>query len=416
MKDIKPLKLGKSNHKLFGNLLIKLKKFKYVVAAAGLVIALLIGVGLWLRTSNTQVIHFVVNQIRQQPNLKTENNRVNVLLLGTAGGRHAGPNLTDTIMVASYDTKSRRVDLISLPRDIWLDSTKSKINAVYQIGLNKGDGLGLVRKEIGGVLGIEIPYAARIDFAGFEEAVDMVEGIEVNIPNSFDDYLYPVDGQEDNMCGYTQKEVDLSGEQSKALSVPDGKYLALMDDKGQIATVSADLTNGIVFPEDQGIKLFGCRYEHLSFKKGPMYLDGATALKFVRSRHGTNGEGSDFARSRRQQVVLQAFKDKALSLETLSDPQKVIGIITSFSGRVDTDIPLEQYLDFIKLTKQVRSVNSFVINEKGTNPLLRTPSPWDYGGAWVLVPTGGDYAQIHSFVQKMFQATRNATDSATLSN
>ena len=45
-------------------------------------------------------------------------------------------------------------------------------------------------------------------------------------------------------------------------------------------------------------------------------MDGQTALKFARSRHGNNGEGSDFARSERQQKIILAVKDKVLSAST----------------------------------------------------------------------------------------------------
>ena len=53
-------------------------------------------------------------------------------------------------------------------------------------------------------------------------------------------------------------------------------------------------------------------------------MDGDTALKFVRSRHGSNGEGSDFARAARQQKVIAAFKSKVLSFGTLINPKNII--------------------------------------------------------------------------------------------
>jgi anionic cell wall polymer biosynthesis LytR-Cps2A-Psr (LCP) family protein len=65
----------------------------------------------------------------------------------------------------------------------------------------------------------------------------------------------------------------------------------------------------------------------VSFKKGPQHMDGKTSLTFVRSRRGTNGEGSDFARSRRQQKVLMAVKEKVLDLGMLLHPKKISTII-----------------------------------------------------------------------------------------
>src|SRR3970282_549133 len=83
---------------------------------------------------------------------------------------------------------------------------------------------------------------------------------------------------------------------------------------------------------------FTCRYEELSFTKGLKHMDGTTVLKFVRSRHGTGGEGSDFARSARQQKVILAFRQKVLSTETLTSPQKIIDLSKTFGDTIDTAI------------------------------------------------------------------------------
>ena len=93
----------------------------------------------------------VVSQILSGTSLKTSGGRVNVLLLGIAGGAHDGANLTDTIMVASYDLKNNDAYLISIPRDLWLPSFQSKANAVYQTGLSQKNGLGLAKTVIGNI-------------------------------------------------------------------------------------------------------------------------------------------------------------------------------------------------------------------------------------------------------------------------
>jgi hypothetical protein len=64
--------------------------------------------------------------------------RVNVLLLGIGGGDHDGPNLTDTIMVASIDPVNKTADLISVPRDLWVNVTghgPMKLNAAFETGI-----------------------------------------------------------------------------------------------------------------------------------------------------------------------------------------------------------------------------------------------------------------------------------------
>lgn len=316
---------------------------------------------LYIALSTTSVVTFVFGP---GATLQQDEGRVNVLLLGMAGGKHDGATLTDTIIVTSYNPKNHQVDLIAIPRDLWVEKHQAKVNTFYQTGLTYDKGLEFARNEIGQVLGIKIPYAVRVDFSGFTEAIDLVGGIYVKVEKSFDDYLYPIDGKEKDLCGYSEEE--------------------------QIATDSAKLE-------------FPCRYEHISFKQGLISMDGETALKFSRSRNGTNNEGTDFARSRRQQLVLQAFKDKVLSLETLFDPRKVVELIKTFGDSVETDIPQAKYLEFAALLRNIDKVHSFVLDTGGDNPLLVTP-PSDSYGTWVVIPQNNDFSKIHQFVDDIFSS------------
>ena len=63
--------------------------------------------------------------------LKSTAGRTNVLVLGIAGGGHAGADLTDTMIILSIAPEQKKVALLSLPRDIWSDTLKDKINSAY---------------------------------------------------------------------------------------------------------------------------------------------------------------------------------------------------------------------------------------------------------------------------------------------
>ena len=56
---------------------------------------------------------------------KTNEEKINILLLGIGGGSHDGPLLTDTIMFASIDPLKPSINLISIPRDLWVDEMSS---------------------------------------------------------------------------------------------------------------------------------------------------------------------------------------------------------------------------------------------------------------------------------------------------
>lgn len=103
--------------------------------------------------------------------------RFNMLVLGMENKR------TDTIMVVSYDTENKTTDIISVPRDTYLpmnadDSAEfKKVNAIYaKEGI---EGLTLKIQEL---LGIPIEKYMLIDYEALIACVDLIGGVEVNVP------------------------------------------------------------------------------------------------------------------------------------------------------------------------------------------------------------------------------------------
>ncbi len=342
--------------------------------------------GLWLtKNLGSNAFHFVFSQ----NNLQSTNDRVNVLLLGMAGGMHQGAFLTDSIIVASYHLKTGKVVLISIPRDLWLNNIRGKINSAYEIGLTSKEynknGLKFAEDKIDDILGIPIHYGIRLDFDGFAKAVDLIGGVDVEVPNTLDDYQYPITGKENDLCGYQETEVDLAPDQAKEQNLPSGKNKLLVNNRGKIAS---------------GAAVFNCRFEHLHISKGLNHLNGPTALKYVRSRHGLNGEGSDFARSKRQQLVIQAFRNKVLSAQTLLNPQKVGGLLSTLGKSIETDISPENYVDFYDLLKKQKDVTSLVLGDLDEGKsLFINPPPSNYGRAWVLTPPNDDFKIIQDYLK-----------------
>lgn len=396
MNTLRPLNLKKSE-KINPLKLRKVRKILKKLFPWTLVIGIFMALAIFLTTFSGTSSY--VTSIIAGTSLKSSDNRVNILFLGIAGGRHDGSNLTDTIMVASYNLKTNQADLISIPRDLWLPSTKGKVNAVYQKGLSEGGGLNLSKTVIGNILDIPIHYALRVDFRGFIQAIDAINGVDVLVENPFDDYLYPIEGKENDLCGLEEKEMEFNEEEAKQLNIEPGKKKVFIDKEGKIATDAAE--------EDKGIKYFSCRYEHISFKRGEMHMDGATALSFARSRHGTNKEGTDFARSKRQQKVLEAVKGKLLSLETLANPQRISDLIGALGKSIDTDISIKEALEFYKLAGKLNKTQNFVIDDSpkiglpGNKLSLLSSPPRGAYGAYVLISEDDDFSTIHGYVRKI---------------
>jgi LCP family protein required for cell wall assembly len=103
--------------------------------------------------------------------------RINVLLLGLEHER------SDTIMVASYNTKTKTADIISIPRDTYVDrdgfvnSANNKINSVYTV-----KGIEGLNDMILSITGLKIDKYVTIDYDGVRAAVDAVGGVEVDVP------------------------------------------------------------------------------------------------------------------------------------------------------------------------------------------------------------------------------------------
>lgn len=106
-----------------------------------------------------------------------DSNRINVLVVGTENSR------TDTVIVASYDTKTKIADLISVPRDTYYPREgydrpdSKKINAIYS-----GEGIEGLTEAVQDILGIPINKYVIFDYEAVVKTVDIMEGVEVNVP------------------------------------------------------------------------------------------------------------------------------------------------------------------------------------------------------------------------------------------
>lgn len=312
--------------------------------------------------------------------LESDRGRVNVLLLGVGGAGHEGPYLSDTIILASISEDGDDVALVSIPRDLWIPSLSAKINSAYAFGEERdGQGLETAKKSVREIFDLPIHYAVRVDFAGFEKAIDLVDGIDVDVETAFVDPKYPIAGKEGDTCGL---EVETE--------VIDGLRQVIAKDATGSATIVTEENDPFV-----------CRYETISFKSGDVHMDGKTALKFVRSRHGTNGQGSDFARSARQQKVTLAFRDRIFSGAILLDPKTILDLVKTFGASIDTDITDEEVPFFLKLTQKIdpTTVRRVVLDVESKESPLTVGDLASHGGQFVLVPKGNSYRDLAEYVQ-----------------
>lgn len=328
--------------------LLLLRPALYFLIAAGLIIFVSFFVfKLKPLLGFTKIINPAIN------NLASFKSRTNFLLLGIGGGTHEGADLTDSLMLISVDLKTSDTVLISLPRDIWIESLAAKLNTAYYYGEQKepGGGLVLAKSAVAEITNQPIHYAALLDFSGFAKVIDALGGITVNVPRGFIDNQYPIPGQE-----------------------------------------AAE-------PES-------ARYESISFAAGEQNFDGQTALKYVRSRHADGEEGSDFSRAQRQQLVILAFKDKLLSPAVWLNPSRFKRIYQNAKSAIRTDLPSNAYPDLLKLGLRIKSagLRTGVIDQGSFNeeiPALLYNPPSSLYGQWVLLPVNNNWQAVYDHVAEI---------------
>lgn len=275
----------------------------------------------------------------------------NLIFLGYGGAGHSGSYLTDSMIIVHIDTNTGKAALISIPRDLWVQGNH-KINAEASI-----NGFQNIGNTIQNVTGQHIDYFVSVDFGGFTKIIDDLGEITVDVPKTFDDPFYPITGQENNTCGFTEDQIN-------ALKAKySGAQLEMQ---------------------------FTCRYEHLHFNQGSANLDGTTALKFVRSRHGD----SDFGRSLRQFAVLIGIENKLISLKSLG---KLDDTINTLSNIIRTDLTAGTIKTLINVfgdpgkykINQIQITTDNILNE-GTSS----------DGQYILIPKAGmfNFTGIKSYI------------------
>lgn len=278
----------------------------------------------------------------------TEQNKINIVITGIGGGNHEGADLTDTVLFASLHPESKTVSLLSVPRDLYVEyplGGRGKINEIYMRGLrakeSQAQAMGDLGDKLREITGEKMDHYLNVDFDGFTKFIDLLGGIEVNVEKDLVDTEYP------------------SGE---------------------------DLP-----------------YTTFSIKKGLQTLDGATALKYARSRHST----SDFDRSHRQQLVIKAVKDKLFSLDILTNPTKIKSLYYAVVSHIKTDLSMGQLASLALFGKDIPTANilAFNLNDSCFQGLafcqrggfLYTPMRDLFGGASVLLPDGATPAHLNSY-------------------
>jgi LCP family protein required for cell wall assembly len=251
-----------------------------------------------------------------------------ILLLGSDDdSKFIGDHvLTQSMILVRIRPSTHSVTMLSIPRDLWAPLATGG-SGKMDFAYSYG-GAGAAIATVQQDFGVHIDGYIWVGLLGLIRVIDAIGGIDIVTSNPVLDDYYPLD----------------------------------------INTTSA----------------YG--YSRIAVLGGPQHLDGTHALEYVRSRH--NDIQSDFGRSRRQQQVLLAIRQKAKQLS----PSDIPILAAAIGGEIKTNISLDRVAELLPLAA------SFDNPDAITQIVL--PSPYTRGGApdGSLYPNWGlIYPLIHQY-------------------
>jgi LCP family protein required for cell wall assembly len=220
--------------------------------------------------------------------------RQNILVMGLDRRPSEGDiaTRTDTMFVMTIDPSTHTARGLALPRDLYVDiplnngrgNFKERINTAYEYG-----GAEVVKKVVSDLLGIKLDHYVVIDFEGFKQAINLLGGIDVEVPPpGVNDPYY--------------SETELRGD-----------------------------------------------YYPCVFQPGLYHFDGSQALCYARVRYNT----SDLDRILRQQRIMFAVMDKVDQLDVLADPTNVVNLWKTYKNTITTDFNDLQIPGFARLAASI---------------------------------------------------------------
>jgi len=260
---------------------------------------------------------------------------VNLLLIGLDSTANLRGQNTDVIIVVSVNKNTKQVAMLSIPRDLWVYIPTvgwQRINVAHRKGYSTGypgDGPGLLMRTIEVNFGIPIDHWARVDFQGFTRVVDELGGVEMVVS-----------------CPVNLRYKPPTSDQEEEMWLQPGVY----------------------------------------------HMDGATALRYVRTRRDT----TDFDRARRQQQFLKAMWNQTKDqLKGLDIVPKIGSLWSALKDSIKTDMNLGDILSLAPLALDLKPQR---IRSRYIGPGQVTG--WYTHEGWnVLLP---DYDKIQQVVASLY--------------
>lgn len=228
-------------------------------------------------------------QFNHKESIKTsasQGKTVNILFMGIDARDAKSNSRSDTMILASINTKTKKIALISIPRDTHIKNTLGRSEKINSVNYNKGPEAAC--DEVGNLLDTRVDYYVVTNFNGFGKIVDTLGGVHINVENN----MYHADN------------------------------------------INSELA--------------------INIHKGYQYLDGQTALAYVRYRGGPT---ADIGRTQRQQQFIKALAKEMIQAKTVF---KLPKLLPEISKNIHTNIPFKDMLYLATVAKDFEDPGTIV--------------------------------------------------------
>lgn len=211
---------------------------------------------------------------------------LNILFMGIDARDTKSNSRSDTMILASINTKTKKVAMISIPRDTHIKNSFGRSDKINSVNYVKGPEAAC--EEVGKLLDTRVDYYVVTNFAGFGKIVDALGGVHINVEND----MHHAD--------------------------PINPELAI------------------------------------NLHKGYQYMDGKTALAYVRYRGGPT---ADIGRTQRQQQFIKALAKEMVQAKTVLKLPKLLPEIRKY---IHTNIPFKDMLYLATVAKDFEDSGAIV--------------------------------------------------------
>jgi len=269
--------------------------------------------------------------------IKKNKEEINILALGRPGQGYSGGNLTDTIILINLNPSNKKAVLISLPRDLLVKN--SKYGYLTKINsVYNSEGIEALKEKITKITGLSIDKHILVDLVVVKEIINSIDGLNVFVPQDINDPFFPGPNHS---------------------------------------------------------------YDSFKIKAGWRYLNGTTALKYIRTRY-TSPNG-DFDRMTRQQQIINLLKQKVLALNPLWDFPTYLKIFNTLNKHIETDLGIMEIKSLWQTIKSIEidKITNLVIDKKETKLLRSGQVMFGEQMASVVYPRAGqgNYEEIKEYIK-----------------